>query len=172
MRIRHSLVLVLVLAAATALVTGCGGGPAPEPKGWEPDDALQRADEVLGKDVPAGARVTMRGTGFLKAGMDKSLETGGERPYRFDIACDSEESSRVTLVLSREGGDGDRSFDVSCTAGEVTRLNFPAGAALTAHIDPAPQDDSPPAGVVSWQLLTVDPETVQGCADALAGCPG
>ncbi|MFJ8162840.1 hypothetical protein ACIRBY_18205 [Streptomyces sp. NPDC096136] len=172
MRIRHSLVLVLALAAASALVTGCGGSAAPEPKGWEPDDALQRADELLGKGVSDGARVTMRGTGFLKAGMEKTLETGGERPYRFDIACDSEESSRVTLVLSREGGSGDRSFDVSCTAGEVTRLNLPAGSALNAHIDPAPQEDSPPAGVVSWQLVAVDPSTVQGCADALAGCPG
>ncbi|GAA0313043.1 hypothetical protein GCM10010302_59980 [Streptomyces polychromogenes] len=170
MRIRHA--LVLVLAAASALVTGCGGGSAPEPKGWEPDDALQRADESLGKDLTAGARVTARGTGFLKAGMEKSLETGGERPYRFDIACDSEESSRVTLVLSREGGAGDRTFDVSCTAGEVTRLNLPAGSALNAHIDPAPQDDSPPAGVVSWQLVTLDPATVQGCPDALTGCPG
>lgn len=170
MRIRHA--LVLVLAATSALVTACGGSPAAEPKGWEPDDALQRADESLGKDLTAGARVTARGTGFLKAGMEKSLETGGERPYRFDIACDSEESSRVTLVLSREGGATDRTFDVSCTAGEVTRLNLPAGSAVNAHIDPAPQDDSPPAGVVSWQLLTLDPAKVQGCADALAGCPG
>ncbi|MCF3184758.1 hypothetical protein IPZ70_33190 [Streptomyces polychromogenes] len=172
MRIRHSLALVLALAAGAVLVTGCGGGAAPEPKGWEPEDALQRADESLGKDVAAGARVTTRGTGFLKAGMDKTLETGGERPFRFDIACDSEESSRVTLLLSREGGSGERSFDVSCTAGEVTRLNLPAGSALNAHIDPAPQEDSPPAGVVSWQLLTLDPEAVQGCPDALAGCPG
>ncbi|MER6213392.1 MULTISPECIES: hypothetical protein [unclassified Streptomyces] len=172
MRIRHSPVLALVLAAAAALVTGCGGSAAPAPKGWQPEDALQRADESLGKDTPAGARVTGRGTGFLKAGMEKVLETGGERPYRFDIACDSEENPRVTLLLSREGSPGERSFDVSCTAGAVTRLNLPAGPALTAHVDPAPQDDSPPAGVLSWQLLTVDPPTVQGCPDALTDCPG
>ncbi|MFF2193432.1 hypothetical protein [Streptomyces sp. NPDC058157] len=172
MRIRRPHALVLALAAASALLTGCGGGAAPGPKGWEPDDALQRADETLGKDVAAGARVTMRGTGFLKAGMEKDLETGGERPYRFDIACDSEESPRVTLLLSRDGGSGERSFDVSCTAGEVTRLNLPAGPALNAHIDPAPEEDSPPAGVVSWQLLTLDPATVKGCPDVLAGCPG
>ncbi|MFH7594215.1 hypothetical protein WDV06_03815 [Streptomyces racemochromogenes] len=172
MRIRHPLVLALVLAAVSPLVAGCGGSAAPEAKGWEPSDALQRADESLAKGVTDGARVTMRGTGFLKSGMEKVLETGGERPYRFDIACDSEESSRVTLLLSREGGPGDRSFDVSCTAGEVTRLNLPPGSAPTAHIDPAPQDDSPPAGVLSWQLLMVDPSTVQGCPDAYAGCPG
>ncbi|UQX03685.1 hypothetical protein [Streptomyces sp. RerS4] len=167
MRIRHSLVLVI---AAAALLTGCG--EKAEPRGWEPDDALQRADETLGKDTGGEGRVTMRGTGFVAAGLDKTLETGGERPYRFDIACDSEESPRVTLVLSREGGSGDRSFDVPCTAGEAVRLNFPAGAALTARIEPAAQDDSPPAGVLSWQLLTVDPRTVEGCADVLAGCSG
>ncbi|MCX5375122.1 hypothetical protein [Streptomyces sp. NBC_00091] len=169
MRIRHS--LVLILAAAT-LVTGCGsGGQEATPRMWEPDDALQRADKGLGKGVGDG-RVTMRGTSFLASGLDKTLEAGGEGPYRFDIACDSEDSPRVTLVLSREGGSGERSFDVACgTVGEVTRLNFPAGAALSAHIEPAPQDDSPPAGVLSWQLLTLDPASVQGCPDALAGCP-
>lgn len=166
MRIRHSLVLVLAVAA---LVTGCGGKETP--RGWEPDDALQRADESLGKGSGEG-RVTMRGTGFLASGLEKTLETGGERPYRFDIACDSEESARVTLVLSREGAAGDRSFDVTCAAGEVTRLNLPAGPSLTAHVEPTPQDDSPPAGVLSWQLLTLEPEAVHGCADALAGCAG
>ncbi|MFG2622679.1 hypothetical protein ACGFXC_34205 [Streptomyces sp. NPDC048507] len=166
MRIRHSLALIL---ACAALVTGCGEKAAP--RGWEPDDALQRADELLGKGTGNG-RVTMRGTAFLAAGLAKDLETGGERPYRFDIACDSEESPRVTLVLSREGGAGDRTFDVSCTAGEVTRLNLPAGAAVSAHVEPAPQDDSPPAGVLSWQLLTLEPQEVQGCADVLTGCAG
>ncbi|MET9609942.1 hypothetical protein ABZZ17_33560 [Streptomyces sp. NPDC006512] len=166
MRIRHS--LVLILAAAT-LVTGCGEKATPQ--GWEPDDALQRADETLEKNAGEG-RVTMRGTGFLAAGLNKDLETGGERPYRFDIACDSEEVPRVSLVVSRDGGSGDRSFDVPCTAGEVTRLNFPAGNALTAHIEPAPKEDSPPAGVISWQLLTLDPKSVEGCADDLSGCAG
>lgn len=176
MRIRHS--FLLVLAAAT-LVTGCAsGGRGATPRMWEPDDALQRADKALGEAVGDG-RVTMRGTGFLTTGLDKTLEAGGEGPYRFDVACDSEESPRVRLVLSREGGSGgsggsgDRSFDVSCgTVGEVTRLNFPAGTALTAHIEPTPQDDSPPAGVLSWQLLTLDPQAVEGCADVLAGCSG
>ncbi|MFD8983229.1 hypothetical protein [Streptomyces sp. NPDC059564] len=166
MRIRHSLALVL---AVTALVTGCGQKETP--RGWEPDDALQRADESLGKDTGTG-RVTMRGTGFLAAGLEKSLETGGERPYRFDIACDSEESARVTLVLSREGAPSDRTFDVACTTGEVTRVNLPAGAPVTAHVEGTPQDDSPPAGVLSWQLLTLEPEAVRGCADALTGCAG
>ncbi|MCX5193634.1 hypothetical protein OOK31_06965 [Streptomyces sp. NBC_00249] len=165
MRIRHS--LVLILAAAT-LVTGCGEKAAP--RGWEPDEALQRADETLAKHAGEG-RVTMRGTGFLAAGLEKALETDGERPYRFDIACDSEEVARVRFVLTREGGAGDRSFDVACSAGEVTRVNFPAGSAVTAHVEAAPKDESPPAGVLSWQLLTVDPKDVQGCADMLAGCP-
>ncbi|MFJ3883180.1 hypothetical protein ACIPW5_37750 [Streptomyces sp. NPDC090077] len=170
MRIRHS--FLLVLAAAT-LVTGCAtGGQEATPRMWEPDDALQRADKALGEGVGNG-RVAMRGTSFLASGMDKTLETAGEGPYRLDIACDSEESPRVKLVLSRDQGPGERSFDVSCgTVGEVTRLNFPAGTALTAHIEPTPQDDSPPAGVLSWQLLTVDPQGVEGCADALAGCSG
>lgn len=170
MRIRHP--FLLVLAAAT-LVTGCGsGGQEATPRMWEPDDALQRADKALGEAVGDG-RVTMRGTGFLATGLDKTLEAAGEGPYRFDVACDSEERPRVKLVLSREGGAGDRSFDVSCgTVGEVTRLNLPAGTALTAHIEPTRQDDSPPAGVLSWQLLTVDPQAVEGCADALAGCSG
>ncbi|MEU2831298.1 hypothetical protein ABZ667_21870 [Streptomyces lavendulae] len=166
MRIRHSLALIL---AVTALVTGCGEKATP--RAWAPDDALQRADESLGKGAGEG-RVTMRGTGFLAAGLEKTLETGGERPYRFDIACDSEEETHVTLVLSREGGPGDRSFDVACTSGEATRINLPVGAPVTAHIEPKPQDDSPPVGVVSWQLLTLEPEAVQGCADALAGCAG
>lgn len=89
MRIRHS--FLLVLAAAT-LVTGCGsGGRGATPRMWEPDDALQRADKALGEAVGDG-RVTMRGTGFLATGLDKTLEAAGEVPYRFDIACDSEES--------------------------------------------------------------------------------
>ncbi|MEU3726617.1 hypothetical protein [Streptomyces sp. NPDC031705] len=170
MRIRHS--LVLILAAAT-LVTGCGSSSGQEAalRVWEPDDALQRADKALGREVGDG-RVTMRGTGFLAGGLDKTLEAGGEGPYRLDLACDSEESPRVTVVLSREGGSGERPFDVACgTVGEVTRLNLPAGPALTVHVEPTAQDDSPPAAVLSWQLLTVDPAAVQGCPDALAGCP-
>ncbi|MEV7725036.1 hypothetical protein AB0P15_09930 [Streptomyces sp. NPDC087917] len=167
MRIRHS--LALLLAAAT-LLTGCG--EKGEPRGWEPDDALQRADKSLGEDTGNGGRVTQRGTGFLASGLNKTLETGGESQYRFDIACDSEESPRVSLVLSRDGGAGDRSFDVACTAGEVTRINFPAGGALTARVEPPAKDDSPPLGVLSWQLLTLDPKSVQGCTDQLSGCQG
>ncbi|MEV6956039.1 hypothetical protein [Streptomyces sp. NPDC051183] len=163
MRIRLSLVLVLV---AAALVTGCGEKASPS--GWQPDDALQRADEALEKDDVAPT-VKVRGTGFLAGGLDKTLETAGESPFRFDITCDSEESSQVKLTISREGDPRSRSVDVSC-AGEVTRLNVPAGEPLVVHVEPAAKEGSAPAGVIAWQLGTIAPKGVKGCADDVKGC--
>jgi hypothetical protein len=166
MRIRHSLALFLAVAA---LATGCGEKATPD--AWEPDEALRRADETLQKSDVA-VTVTVKGTGFLAAGLEKTFDTVGERPYRFDIACDSEESPRISLVLSRDGAAHDRTVDVSCTAGESVRLNIPVGEPLSVHVQGAPKDESAPVGVIAWQLATIDPRDIKGCADDLAGCAG
>ncbi|MFD8978899.1 hypothetical protein [Streptomyces sp. NPDC059564] len=160
--------LLVLLAVATALAgcTGQGEDPAPEAV-WEPDDALQRAQAAL-KDDHASARRVRFGSPHVGSGMNEKLETSGEKPYRLDVVCDSTDVRKVTVSLTREPSK--KEVDVTC-AGTARKLpvhiNFPAGPPVTMTVAPASGD---PMGLIVWELKTLDPTNVQGCANEIVGC--
>ncbi|MCX5410288.1 hypothetical protein OHA37_00720 [Streptomyces sp. NBC_00335] len=155
---------LLAVAAALAGCTGQGEEPAPQ-KVWEPDDALQRAQAAL-KD-PSAQRVRF-GSPHVASGMDETLETGGDKPYRFDVVCDSSDVRKVTVSFKR--GQSTKQTDVACattTRQQPARVNIPAGGPVTVTIAPQSEDLT---GLIVWELRTVDPTKVQGCADDISGC--
>ncbi|MEU9165067.1 hypothetical protein AB0D29_32925 [Streptomyces sp. NPDC048424] len=64
--------------------------------------------------------------------MDKTFEARGAVPYRFDVACDSPDIPKVTVVLTR---------------------GTPVTVAITAA-----KGDRIPEGVVAWKLKTLAPK--------------
>ncbi|MFE3559464.1 hypothetical protein ACFXKW_32110 [Streptomyces sp. NPDC059193] len=160
--------LLVLLAVATALAgcTGQGEDPAPEAV-WEPDDALQRAQAAL-KDDHASAQRVRFGSPHVGSGVNEKLETSGDKPYRLDLVCDSTDVRKVTVSLTREASK--KQVDVTCagTARKLpVRINFPAGPPVTMTVAPASGD---PMGLIVWELKTLDPTKVQGCADEIVGC--
>ncbi|MFE5677277.1 hypothetical protein ACFQ7B_31475 [Streptomyces erythrochromogenes] len=161
--------LLILLAVVTALAgcTGQGEDPVPEAV-WEPDDALQRAQAALKDDHTSAQRVRF-GSPHVGSGMNEKLETSGDKPYRLDLVCDSTDVRKVTVSLAREAAK--KEADVTCvgTARKVPlRINFPAGPPVTITVAPTPGDD--PTGLIVWELKTLNPTNVQGCADEIVGC--
>ncbi|OKK16283.1 hypothetical protein AMK16_26910 [Streptomyces sp. CB00455] len=160
--------LLVLLAVATALAgcTGQGVDPAPEAVS-EPDDALQSAQAAL-KDDHASAQRVRFGSPHVGSGMNEKLETSGEKPYRLDIVCDSTDVRKVTVSITREASK--KQVDVTCagTARKLpARITFPAGPPVTMTAAPASGD---PMGLIVWELNTLDPTKVQGCANEIVGC--
>ncbi|MBW5480923.1 hypothetical protein [Streptomyces bambusae] len=159
---------VIALAIAAAL-TGCTSTETPpyEPgTEWEPDDALQRAQAAL-KDADTPTRRFRSGAPHVASGVNETLETSGNKPYRFDIVCDSDDVPKVTLLLTR--GTSKRQFDVACTGADVLRVNFPAGPPVTVTVAPA-SGKAEPQGLLVWNLKALEPANVHGCADDIEGC--
>ncbi|MFC9825503.1 hypothetical protein ACFWG6_33655 [Streptomyces erythrochromogenes] len=157
----------MLLVAATALA-GCTSQEDPAYEAaWEPDDALQRAQTAL-KDDNAPAQRVRFGAPHVGSGMNEKLEMSGDNPYRFDVVCDSTDVRKVTVALTRETSK--KQVDVTC-AGTAhkhpVRLNFPAGPPVTVTVAPAPIDAT---GLIIWELKTINPSNVQGCADDIVGC--
>ena len=159
--------LLILLAVATALA-GCTSQEDPAYEaGWEPDDALQRAQAVL-KDDEASAQRVRFGSPHVGSGMNEKLETSGDNAYRFDVVCDSADVRKITVSLTREASK--KQVDVTCAGTsrkQPTHINFPAGPPVTVTVVPASGDLM---GLIVWELKTVDPANVQGCADEIVGC--
>ncbi len=159
---------LLIPLAVAAVLAGCAGAgqEAPAPgQGWEPDDGLQRAQAALKDDTPT--RLVLSGAPHVGSGVDQTLETGGDEPYRFDIVCDSPDVPEVTALLTR--GTSKKQVDIACAGGEAQRIDFPAGAPVSVTVAPATGDPTP-LGLIAWNLKTLDPANVQGCADEIKGC--
>ncbi|MFE7185766.1 hypothetical protein [Streptomyces erythrochromogenes] len=100
--------------------------------------------------------------------MNEKLETSVGNAYRFDVVCDSTNVRKVTIFLTREASK--KQVDVSCSGTsrkQPTRINFPAGPPVTVTVAPASGDLM---GLIVWELKTVAPANVQGCADEIVGC--
>ncbi|WP_405533762.1 hypothetical protein OG592_42675 (plasmid) [Streptomyces avidinii] len=100
--------------------------------------------------------------------MNEKLETSGEKPYRLDVVCDSADVRKVMVSLTREASK--KQVDVTCagTARKLpVRINFPAGPPVTMTVAPASGDSM---GLIVWELKTLDPTNVQGCANEIVGC--
>ncbi|ROQ89027.1 hypothetical protein EDE04_7426 [Streptomyces sp. 2132.2] len=161
---------LLILLAVTAALAGCTGqeNPANEAE-WEPDDGLQRAQAAL-KDEDTSARRLKWGAPHVGSGIHETLETSGDRPYRFNVVCDSPDVPRLAVTLTR--GASKKQADVTCSASshkQVVRISFPAGEPVTVTVEPATGEPTP-MGLIAWDLKTVDPTNVQGCADEIDGC--
>ncbi|MFJ2596671.1 hypothetical protein [Streptomyces erythrochromogenes] len=155
--------------AITAALAGCTSDETPpyEPgTEWEPDDALQSAQAIL-KDDDTPTRLVESGAPHAASGLHETLETSGDKPYRFDIVCDSAEVSKATLVVTR--GTSERHFDVACKGTDAVRVNFPAGTPVTVSV--ASTTGKPePQGLLVWNLKTLERADVYGCADDIEGC--
>ncbi|MGW4690664.1 hypothetical protein ACWEPM_38105 [Streptomyces sp. NPDC004244] len=158
--------MVLTILAALAGCTSAEEPPYVPGTIWEPDDALQRAQAAL-KDDDTPSQLVLKGAPYVAGGLDKTLETGGTKPYRFDAVCDSTDVPKVTLNLSR--GTSRKQFDIDCKGTNVVRINFPAGAPVTVKIAPATGKPTP-MGLVAWYLMTLDPANVHGCTNDIDGC--
>ncbi|MFJ9764717.1 hypothetical protein ACIRUY_12930 [Streptomyces erythrochromogenes] len=95
------------------------------------------------------------------------METNGDKPYRFDIVCNSAEVSKATLVVTR--GRSERKFDVACKGTDAVRVNFPAGTPVTATVTSTTTKPEP-QGLLVWNLKTLERGNVHGCADDIEGC--
>ncbi|GAA4076933.1 hypothetical protein [Streptomyces hundungensis] len=168
MRTRPALALLLA-AAALAGCTSTGSGSPTDgaaARGWEPDDALQRADRALDTD-DSTLTVIDRNAPHVASGMNATFDAPGSKPYRLDITCDSYEVTHLTLELTR--GRSKHTRELPCGAREAQRLNVPAGPPVTATIIPARTGTT---GLIVWRFLTLDQQEVQGCEDALGHCGG
>lgn len=180
MRARHTLVLALLLSFA-ALTGACAqeGQAREEPgKGETPsasqaatwdgkedqEEALERAMRALAAVEPESASREDSGTAALAQGMKKTSSTPGDRPYTFDVACQTPTPHTLTLALVRGGAKTE--WEVECGGREGDRFNIPAGSAFTAGITP----DRDTGGLVVWRLNTVAPEDAEDCEDDIVGC--
>jgi len=181
MSARHTLVLALLLSFA-ALTGACaqeeqereepGKGKSPSASRaatWDgkedQEEAMERAARALDSVEPESASREDSGTAALAQGMEKTFSTPGDRPYTFDIACQTPTPHTLTLALVR--GEAKTEWEVECDGREGDRFNIPAGSAFTAGIAPVSRDTD---GLVVWRLSTVAPEDVQDCEDDIAGC--
>lgn len=119
------------------------------------------------KDDDTPTRLVESGASHLASGLHESLETGGDKPYRFDIVCDSYEVSKVTLLVTR--GTAQRQLDVACKGTEAVRVNFPAGPPVTVTVAPA-TGKATPQGLLVWNLKAIERTGVHGCANDIEGC--
>ncbi|MEU9003845.1 hypothetical protein [Streptomyces sp. NPDC048551] len=159
---------LMALAIAAALA-GCTSGESPPyvpGTEWEPDDALQSAQAIL-KDDDTPTRLVESGASHVASGLRETLETSGDKSYRFDIVCDSDEVSKVTLLVTR--GTSKRQFDVACKGTDAVRVNFPAGTPVTVTVAPA-TGKTEPQGLLVWNLKTLERADVHGCANDIEGC--
>ncbi|MCX5380420.1 hypothetical protein [Streptomyces sp. NBC_00091] len=104
----------------------------------------------------------------MASGLNETLETGGDKPYRFDIVCDSDEVSNVTLLVTR--GTTRRQFAVACAGTDAVRVDFPTGTPVTVTVAPATTGKTEPQGLLIWNLKTLEPADVHGCANDIEGC--
>lgn len=160
--------LALTIAAALAGTGGCASEEPPYVPGteWEPDDALQSAQEIL-KDDDTPTRLVGSGAAHVASGLRRTLETSGDAPYRFDIVCDSDEVPQVTLLVVR--GTSQRQFDVGCEGTDAVRVNIPAGTPVAVTVAP-PTGKPEPQGLLAWNLKTLDRANVRACPDDITGC--
>ncbi|WP_367318813.1 hypothetical protein [Streptomyces sp. HUAS ZL42] len=179
MRERHTLVLGLILVALTGGCTAQTQEPK-EPKSgdtpsisrtptWEGKEdqeaAIKRATRALNAVEAEGGSREDSGTAALAQGLDKTITAKGDRPYTFDIACQTPAPHTLTLTLVR--GEAQNEWEMECGDREADQFNIPAGAPFTARIAPSNRDID---GLVAWRLNTVAPEDVQDCVDDIAGC--
>ncbi|MET9610932.1 hypothetical protein ABZZ17_38595 [Streptomyces sp. NPDC006512] len=163
MRITRALA---VLIATAALATACTQDGGSRTREWEPDDALQRVQRAFDAD-DADTTLIAEASKFVVSGIDQTLDTPGDKPYRFDMACDTQGVPSITLTLIR--GETTRTFEVRCGNRQVVRVNVPAGSPVTAKV-PSIETEPPPSGVIVWNLSTIEPTDVQGCRDDIQGC--
>ncbi|MEU3407642.1 hypothetical protein ABZ766_27360 [Streptomyces sp. NPDC006670] len=163
MRISRTLT---VLFAIAALATACTHDEGSRARQWEPDDALQRAQRALDADDADTTQIAEASV-YLASGIDRTLDTPGNKPYRFDIACDTDGVSTVNLSVTR--GANERHFEVRCGNRQTLRLNLPAGPAFTVRI-PRIDKEPIPSGVIVWNLNSLEPNDVRGCPDDIKGC--
>nr|WSX49142.1 hypothetical protein OG409_09390 [Streptomyces sp. NBC_00974] len=72
--------------------------------------------------------------------------------------------------VSLERGAAHRQADLTCagtTRKQPVRVNIPAGEPVTVSIAKESEDLM---GLIAWELRTLDPTNVQGCADDIVGC--
>lgn len=103
----------------------------------------------------------------MASGIDRTLDTPGDKPYRFDIACDIDGVSTVPLTISR--GDVKHPLEVRCGNRLALRVNVPPGPPFTVKIPPIDKEPIP-SGVIVWNLNTLEPRDVHGCPDDIQGC--
>ncbi|MEU8842698.1 hypothetical protein AB0D97_26785 [Streptomyces roseus] len=163
MRITRALAVSL---ATAALATACTQGEGSRAREWEPDDAMQRAQRALDADDADTTQVA-EASSYVASGIDKTLDTPGDKPYRFDIACDTDGVPTVTVTVTR--GAAKRPLEVPCGNQQAVRVNVPAGQAFTAKIPPIDKQPAP-SGVILWNLNTLEPHDVHGCPDDIQGC--
>lgn len=159
-----------LLIAAISLIAGCAesgdrAGRSPgTAREWEPDDALQRAQRALKRDKVDVALIDS-GAHHVASGLDKTLDTPGNLPYRLDITCDSDDIRALVLTLARGGAN--HTWAVTCGKREAERFNIPFGKPIAAKISPAKDDAT---GLIAWRLVTLNPQWIKGCKDAVHGC--
>ncbi|MEU9668479.1 hypothetical protein AB0J81_03320 [Streptomyces bobili] len=105
------------------------------------------------------------GTASLAKGLNRTFTTPGDRPYTFDIACQTPAPNTLTVTLIR--GETESEWELECGDREADQFNVPAGAPVTARITPPNRDTD---GIVLWRLNTVAAEDVQDCEDDITGC--
>ncbi|GLW04633.1 hypothetical protein [Streptomyces lavendulae] len=122
---------------------------------------------ALGADDEDTAKIT-EASSNVASGMDRTLDTTGDKPYRFDVVCDTDGVSTVTLTVTR--GEAKRPFGVRCGDRQALCVNVPAGPAFAVTMPPI--DKEPLAsGVTFWNLISLEPHRVHGCClDDSQGC--
>ncbi|MFF1692053.1 hypothetical protein ACFVXC_00225 [Streptomyces sp. NPDC058257] len=183
MRIRHT--LPLSAAVLAVLMSGCadeqggsgskeGAAASTQPsvssggagRPWEPDDALRRAEQALKAAADDGreAELVDSGTAYLGSGLKKSFRASDDKPYRFEITCDTDGAEELALTLAR--GSDEQAYGVGCGDREADHFNLPAGKPFTAHV----KAERAGMGLIAWRLTTVAPGDVNGCDDDVDGC--
>ncbi|MFF1560728.1 hypothetical protein [Streptomyces sp. NPDC058279] len=93
------------MCTVVAVASGCGQGSGDQGSTWEPDDGLQRAQRALDAD-DTETDVVESASAYVGSGLDRTFDTPGDKPYRFDIVCDSFDVSPLTLTVTRDGPRG------------------------------------------------------------------
>ncbi|MET9960086.1 hypothetical protein ABZ128_13710 [Streptomyces sp. NPDC006326] len=158
--------VLAVLLATAALAVACAPDDDSRAREWEPDDALQRAQRALDADEADTTEVA-EASSYVASGIDRTLDTPGGKPYRFDIACDTDGVSAVTLTVTR--GEVKRHLEVRCGDRQALRVNVPAGPAFAVKIPPIDKEPVP-SGLIVWNLNSLEPHDVHGCPDDIRGC--
>ncbi|MFI6093384.1 hypothetical protein [Streptomyces sp. NPDC051218] len=168
MRKGHTLPLSAAVLAVV-LMSGCadeqGGNGEKE---WEPDDALRRAEQALkaAADDDTEADLVDSGTAYVGSGLKKSFRASGDKPYRFELTCDTDDSGDLTLTLSR--GTDEQAYGIGCGDRKADHFNLPPDKPFTTHVKADPDG----TGLIAWRLTTIAPGDVDGCEDDVDGCEG